>query len=785
MDEPLSSSSRASLPTPLTPLVGREREVTAISALLCRDDVRLVTLTGPGGVGKTRLALHVAAKVSADLADGARYVGLAPITDPALVSSMVAQALGVREAGNEPILARLTAFLRDRQTLLLLDNFEQVVEAAPLVADLLGACPDLKILATSRVRLRLSGEREYPVPPLGLPGKSAGDAELAESEAVRLFVERAQAVKPDFAVTDLDAPAVANICRHLDGLPLAIELAAARIKVLPPQTLLTRLERRLSLLTGGGRDLPARQQTMRDAIAWSYDLLDGEEQTFFRRLSVFAGGFTLEAAEAVATDVGELDEAILEGITSLIDKSLLRQEIGPSGEPRYSMLETVREFAAEQLAGPTGNPGDEATVRARHAAWCLALAERAEPELLSSHNRGWLALLEADHANLRAALAWGLERPGAEPTDVELGQRLAAALQRFWRIHCHFTEGRHWVEAALAKDAGAPANLRAKLLWAAGTMVHFQRDHATAGPLIERAFSLAQIAGDTTSAARILAFLGEIRLKAGEMDRARDCCEGAAVLLRDLPENPWTTFPPKNLGYLALIAGDHARAEGLFDESLAISRRIDYPWGVAEAQALLAELARERGEVGRATALFAESLGTYADQGDRIGIAQCLTGFGRIVAMQGQPARAARFFGAAAAIHDTLGSRQLHGADARDEDLLAPVRTALGDAAFDRAWTAGRALSMAQAIGEARDVAAEIVVPARSPAPKTAAVHGLTSRERDVLRLLAEGCSDREIAEALFIGPRTVQTHVANLFAKLGVNARAEAAAVAVRRGLV
>jgi predicted ATPase/DNA-binding CsgD family transcriptional regulator len=770
------------LPAPLTRLVGREREAADLRALLLDEGVRLLTLSGPGGVGKTRLAVEVAASVREAFPDGVRFVGLAPVADPSLVASTVAQALGVREAGDKPLPERLEAFLRDRRFLLVLDNFEQVVEAAPLVAHLLVACPTLAVLVTSRVRLRLSGEQEYAIAPLGFPPESGHSSpdRVAESGAVRLFVERARAAKAGFALTEENAEAVAGIVRRLDGLPLAIELAAARVKVLPPPTLLARLEQRLPILIGGSRDLPARQQTMRDAVAWSHGLLSAEEQTLFRRLSVFVAGFTVEAAEAVVGALADPGADPFEGVAALLDKSLLRQEAGPEWEPRYGMLETVREFGLERLAAS----GEEQAVRAAHAAHVLALAEPASAGFVDPAYERWLARLDTEHDNVRAALAWGLERSGADPAQVALGQRLAAALHGFWRTRCHFAEGRRWLEAALARDANAPAGLQSKLLWGAGAMVFFQRDHAAAVPLVERALALAREAGDATSAARILAFLGEVLLKAGQADRARACWEEAAALYRSLPEDPWTAFAPKNLGYLALIAGDHDRAEAHFEESLAVARRVDHAWGVAEAHALLAELARVRDDARRAAALFGESLRNHAQQGDRIGIAQCLTGLGRVAATRDQPARAVRLFGAAAAVHDALGSRQLHGADARDEGLLSPLRSALGTAAFEDAWAAGRTLPLEQVIVEARDLADETTAPVAPPRSQADAV-GLTPRELDVLRLLVQGKSDREIGEALFIGTRTVQTHVANLFAKMDVNARAEAAAVAVRCGLV
>ncbi|HUG38092.1 MAG TPA: AAA family ATPase, partial [Candidatus Limnocylindrales bacterium] len=481
------------LPLQATTLLGRAREVAAARERVLRDDVRLLTLTGPGGTGKTRLALQVAAELIDHFADGVFFVPLAPISDPGLVASTVALTLGIRDPGGRPVLENLREHLRDRQILLVLDNFEQILLAAPLVGELLAVCRGLKVLVTSRAPLELRGEQEFPVPPLALPDpKHPPPIEaLGQYGAVALFIERATAIRPDFAVTNDNAPAVAEICVRLDGLPLAIELAAVWIRLLSPQAMLTRLERRLPLLTGGARDLPARQQTLRGAIAWSYDLLDEGERALFRRLAIFVGGCTLEAAEAVCNPEGDLGLDVLDGVASLVAKSLLRQEEGPEGEPRFGMLETIREYGLEQLEA-------DAT-RGRHAAFFLAFAEEAEPKLLGAEQVTWLQRLEAEHDNFRAVL--GRSRVGEVAADV--GLRLAGALQWYWRVRGLLGEGRGWAETMLAlPGAAARTAARARALNAAARLANLQADYTAARPLALESAAIAREVGDLAGVAR-------------------------------------------------------------------------------------------------------------------------------------------------------------------------------------------------------------------------------------------------------------------------------------------
>jgi predicted ATPase/DNA-binding CsgD family transcriptional regulator len=780
----------AQLPRFLTPLLGREREVDQVAALLRRPGLRLVTLTGPGGVGKTRLAIRVAETVEGDFACGARFVPLAAVRDPELVATTIAEALGAFPSRDASPLRALESHLAVQELLLVLDNFEQVVEAAPMVTDLLTACPDLTIVVTSRARLRLSGEHTVPLSPLDVP--TAG-ADAAASAAVQLFAARAEEADPAFALTDANAPAVAEICRRLDGLPLAIELAAARARLLSPDELLARLAPRLPLLTGGARDLPARHQTMHATIAWSYDLLAPEEQALFRRLAVFAGGFTLEAAEAIAGGQGDggaggqtngspvppsppapLPPSVFDGLASLVDKSLV-QRVDGEGGMRFAMLETVREYGEERLAAS----GEERVVRLAHADYVIDLAEKAEAAAKEGRFRQGIDRLVAEEGNVRAALAW-LDETG----EVERSLQLAGALWTYWYVRGPYAEGRRWLDRALARRAGTPLTLWGRASFGYGLLAVVQGDADRAGVVFQEGLGATMPLGYTLASAGCLMGLGWVAMHRGEWDLAADRFQAVLTLSARLPERAADAnrgLAVSNLGAIAFAQGSLEAAAARFEEALSLQRAADHQWGMAWSVIGLGYVQLATGNDRRAAELLREGMTTADDLGDRRLVALALAGLAGVAVARRDNMRAARLFGTFAALQAAGGLPVEPAYRVAHERAEAAARSALGDDLFAAEWARGRAVEVQTALAEADALAPSAGTDAARATPAVV----LTARERDVLGLLVDGQTDREIGEALSISHRTVMTHVSNILAKLGVDSRTAAAARAVRDGLL
>jgi predicted ATPase/class 3 adenylate cyclase/Tfp pilus assembly protein PilF len=717
------------LPAQTTPFIGREKEIRAIKEQLSNAQLRLLTLSGVGGAGKTRLALQAAADMVDDFEHGVFFVPLATLSDPALVLQTIAQAFDVRETAGRQLKEQLKNHLREKQILLVLDNFEQVIDAAPLVSDLLTAAPRLKVLITSREVLRLSGETDYAVPPLSLPDlKRLPPLErLTQYEAVALFIERAVAVKPAFTVTNENAPAVAEICYRLDGLPLAIELAAAHVRVLPPQRMLSELSHRLTFLMGGARDLPARQKTLRGAIDWSHDLLSGGEQKLFRRLAVFVGGSTLEAIEAVCNI--ETDLRVVETVESLVGKSLVKQTEA-HGEPRFATLETIREYAGDRLVAA----GDDERVRERYWHYFLALAEEAEPKSVGAEQAKWLRRLDEEHDNLRSALDWSLAQAGSEG-----GLRLCGALQRFWWTRGYLSEGREWCTRVLGK-AGAQERTqeRAKALKAAGVLAYQQGDYPAARALDEECLAIQRQLGDRRGIAGSLNNLGLVACDEGDFPAARLLHEESLTIVRELGDRKGIGNSLNNLGNVAYDQGDFSSARGLYEESLAIARELGDREGIARvlgnlgnvakhqgdfpsARALheeslaikrelgyrqriasslnsLADLAIDERDFASAQALYREALVIGRELGERLRIAFSLEGLAAVVAALGSSLRAARIWGAAERLRAEAGSPLPPKDRPAYDRRVATARTREDNAAFDRAWQEGRALTLEQAM---------------------------------------------------------------------------------------
>jgi predicted ATPase/DNA-binding CsgD family transcriptional regulator len=815
--------TETTLPIPLSTFVGREAELESLRQLLA-SGARLITLTGPGGVGKTRLALECAALTAAGFADGAVFVSLQALTESGQVISEVANAMRVRESGNRSIIEDLSAALANRHILICVDNWEHVLEAAPQLAELLMACRRVFVLATSREALRVQGEHEFPVHPLDLPHSGhAPLAAIAQTDAVRLFAARGQAVRPEFKLDEANAHVIGEICELLDGLPLAIELAAALMRLFSPHALLTRLKSgsdlaarspTMRLLAGGPRDLPVRQQTLRAAVGWSYNLLGPDEQRLFRRLAIFAGGCDLEAAEAICRDESS-PRPILDSLIALADKNLLRAE-QVNGEPRFGMLRTIQEFALELLQAS----GEAGVVHGRHAAYYVDLFERAVQVLHGPDGERWREHLDREHDNFRVVLGWSLEHD-----ELTTAFRLGGNLWRFWAERGHITEGRRWLNRILARDGDVPLHFRANVLNGAGGLAVFQDDYLTGQQHLTECLSLRRELGDISGVAASLHNLAQLAIRQREDETALARIRESLALDRELGDRSGIASDLLAIAWILCLQKDFETAREHVQQSLIIAQELGDVAQLARAYALLGDvalgqenheqarhyLAESKAAFGRlgdilsmasvdhgmgqialhqrrlkeAEQCFIDSLNGKAEAADKLGIVNALEGLACLAAARFDVTRAAQLWGACEVLRRALGFPRPDSEQSFCERYMAMARSQLRERAFLSAHREGEAMSLDEAV---RYALKPLNIEDGKPAPGAAhALYpaGLSAREVEVLALVAQGLSDGEVAEKLVLSPRTINAHLTSIYNKIGVNSRAAATRFAVDKKLV
>lgn len=824
--EATMSTQATNLPLQLTSFVGRDREIGDIARLL--KERSLLSLTGPGGTGKTRLALRAASQLRREYPDGVYYVELATVDDASLVLNAIANSLRVKEQANRSLLVAVQEFLQNRKLLLLLDNFEHVLEGAPLLVHLLTAAREVTILVTSRQPLRLSGEQEYPVAPLPLPDADSSHLleKVAESDAVRLFAQRAQLAKPEFELREENVLAVSGICRVLDGLPLAIELAAARVKLFPPEILWRRMQdgkigkdRRttLNMLARGSRDMPARQQTLSATIEWSYKLLPLQEQKLFRRLAVFADGVTLEAAEAAGNWDGSLEFDILDGLDALLSKNLLRHGTFSADAPRFAMLQTIHDYASERLS----ESGEREEVFEYAARYYLEMAREAAAQMNGPQQAAWLRRLEVEQANLRTMLRWC-----EKGRHVKMALQLASGLWMSWYKRAQPSEGLRWLAAILAwPETEHYRALRAELLCAAGALscqrgdfaagqqyseeslalvdrsedpwsvvialinlavvARQQSDNAKALAYSEESLAAARACGDEALIAIALISIGVALRYQGQLSAAEEYSQECLTLARGVGD-AWTIgVALSNLGSISRLQGDYGAARAYYEQVVEVARDNGDKWLLALAVPYLGVLAMVQDDYSRARALFRENLQIQREVGLKRETAITMANLAALDALEGKAVRAARMWGVAEKLRRQLGIILPRGDSERCERSIALAQQELGDERFAQAMAEGEGLSVEEAAAEVFDSVREpdASVALQSPTANQRPDHDLTPRELDVLRLVAQGLTDAQAAEMLVISPRTVSAHLTSIYSKLGVNSRTAASRLAVEKG--